>query len=230
MIKPISFFEFDHSFCEYKLYNFEYFNTFSSLIITLVGLYGYYSTKKNNNINQYKLSLFASFIINGISSAGYHSTNNIGWGLMDRMSMILISYFSLLLCSNELIKKFKLKTFYIYLSITSIQTFIVIMLTICGLHQEHYFNILFGFFFVFLLFFVKIISQDDNEDNNKNILKKGKIGISILIAGSLIWLSTEAYCDTIGNLQGHSIWHICCSIGGYLIISVADNLEYKHIV
>lgn len=78
-MEPINFFKYDHSFCEAKLWGKapEYVNSFTSLFISLVGLYG---IKVNKHSNNYVFLLYSALIINGIMSFFYHWTNQIGWG------------------------------------------------------------------------------------------------------------------------------------------------------
>jgi hypothetical protein len=225
MIPVIPFSQLDHVFCEHKMLGFEYLNTISSLILTITGLYGL-SHKKNNEI---QIALYGSFIVNGFGSVGYHSTNSIGWGLIDRMSMILIACNSLNLCLREIQKKYRhiRDNRFILLNVL-IQLFTTTMMTFCGLHEEMIFNILFGIFFVFLAVFVKNISSV--RANNPIPIRKAQFGVICLITGALIWVVTEAFCEYVWQFHGHAFWHLCCAIGGYHIISITDTIEYEHIV
>ena len=82
----------------------------------------------------------------------YHYYNNIGWGLLDRMSMILIATSSTYIFMYHLDKiirinrwentSFMMKTLHILVT-----TYFTILFTIAGLHLETLFNILFGLFF-----------------------------------------------------------------------------------
>ena len=87
----IDFNNFDHNFCEASIYssgnNPEYMNSLSSLFITFIGINGLF--KKYNLLNI--ILLYSTLVVNGITSLFYHYYNTIGWGLMDRMSMILIA-------------------------------------------------------------------------------------------------------------------------------------------
>ena len=93
----MNFLDYDHSFCEANLYGGapEYINSFTSLIISLIGLFGLkYNVHFNNDIYMLYVNLF----INGFMSFGYHWTNMLGFGLLDRFGMILIAYTSVSSC------------------------------------------------------------------------------------------------------------------------------------
>ena len=80
---------YDHSFCEMNIYGKspEYINSFSSLCLTFFGLFGLIM---NDKIHEIKM-IYTAMIYNGIASFMYHFNNQLGWGLLDRFSMILIA-------------------------------------------------------------------------------------------------------------------------------------------
>ncbi len=227
-IYPINFYAKDHPFCEYYIYNNipEYFNSFSSLFISFVGIFGLIY---NNYVNQVNY-LYVSLIINGITSFMYHWTNNIGWGLMDRFSMILFPLYTFHII-NKIMNKFNFDklTHYTYKFITLF--YITSLLTITGLHNEELFNIFFGIYLfnLFLyVFYVEFIDKKLNVD--KKILKLAWKGIGYILFSGIAWILTESFCHDVWffkYLMGHTFWHYFVSFGGYYIsllpVSIIKN-------
>ncbi len=187
----INFNTFDHSFCEAKLFNNgpEYISCLTALFISFIGLFGIIMNRIENNT----LFLYYSLIINGITSSLYHYTHYIGWGLMDRYSMILIAvycfkiFFKVLEHNNNVRVSHALK-FISVLYIVYIQTF-------AGLHQEDYFNNMFGLFLISIFIFVIKISNIDYNIYPKLIELSFK-GIFLIVIAGISWIITENLCDT----------------------------------
>jgi hypothetical protein len=98
-MSSISFNTYDHNFCESTIYSNtqhpEYLNSISSLFISFIGYIGL-----NNPYNNFHTRMiYSSLFLNGITSCYYHYYNTIGWGLLDRLSMILIAMFSVYNCT-----------------------------------------------------------------------------------------------------------------------------------
>ena len=72
----------DHSFCEYNIYGKppEYFNSYSSLILSCIGLFGLLNYKGIYYVH----NIYGALIMNGLTSFLYHYTNKIGWGLISK--------------------------------------------------------------------------------------------------------------------------------------------------
>lgn len=210
----------DHSFCEMNIYGKapEYINSISSLFLSLYGLFGLFiikntSSSKINNIE----NIYTALIINGICSFMYHFNNKIGWGLMDRFSMILIAIPCYTIAIDILrLSEIKKKIFRIIIT-----SYITILMTVTGLQHEILFNILFGIFFGSLFIFMCIIQFDNNYYLiPKNIVNKGWLGVLYLLLAGTFWIITEKLCfkySFIKYLFGHSFWHFGCAYGGYLI-------------
>jgi len=233
----LDFNEIDHSFCESTIYGNppEYINSISALFLSFIGFFGIMMNKKINKIK----FVYSAMIINGLCSFMYHYTNSIGWGLMDRFSMVLIAipcYF-LSLDFFNLSKKSEPFGYERDLSLPKelirifITLYITILLTSIGLHNETLFNYLFGFFLISIFFFLMYL-----ESNNKklliprNILNIGWKGIFYLITAGIFWILTEKLCYKyyfIKYLFGHSFWHIGISYGGYLMSLVPVYLYDK---
>jgi hypothetical protein len=214
----------DHSFCEMNIYGKspEYINTISSLSLTFFGIFGLFF----NNINEVK-NIYSALIINGISSFMYHYNNKIGWGLMDRFSMILIAIpcYSVAI---DVLQLSKIKKDIFRIIITS---YITILMTVTGLQQEILFNILFGCFLSSLFIFIYIVQYQNNYYLiPKNILNKGWLGIVCLILAGSVWIITEKLClkySIIKYLFGHSFWHLGCAYGGYLLTLIPTFIYNK---
>jgi len=224
----IEFDKYDHDFCEASIYNTgsEYINSLSALFISFIGIFGlYYNTDYCLNISM----LYYSLIINGITSCIYHHTHYIGWGLLDRYSMIYISTY----CYNIFLSLlFSNNAFFTHLSRLSIVIYLTILSTVAGLHQELMFNNLFGFFlFTILLFLITLRMIHSNLP--KIIFYYGLKGIALISVAGISWIITENLCNKYSIMKylfGHAIWHIAVSLGGYYISLIPIYLSKKAIL
>jgi hypothetical protein len=210
---------YDHSFCEVELYENkygpEYCNAITALFISYIGYFSIRTTLRpiHNNV----FGLYFALIINGISSCFYHITHTIGWGLIDRFSMILIALY----CFQIFVSVFQ----HLHISSTICHVlhsmsmlYIVALATVCGLHQEELFNTLFGGFlvsivlFLIAVYYLVIIPQ--------RIMNYAIKGILLLSISGISWIVTEIHCrkySILPYLFGHSIWHISVAVGGYYV-------------
>ena len=237
----INFNNFDHNFCESMIYSYgshpEYLNSASSLFITFIGLNGLASLINLPN-NFFLQLLFSALVINGITSCFYHRTNNIGWGLLDRMSMILIAMSCTYLFMEHLDKfiKYKNKKFILVGVHLLVCTYYTILFTVSGLHMESVFNVLFGVFLASLSLFMLLVNQHQNLDTlniDPLIIKFGWKGIKYIGLSGIFWITTENLCYNIWFIKylfGHVWWHIFVSYGGYLLSLVPNylTLMYKY--
>lgn len=221
---PLDFNLLDHSFCEATIYGKppEYINSFTSLFLSFIGCYGLMMNNKVNNIN----FIYSALIINGFCSFMYHYNNFLGWGLLDRFSMVLIAipcyFISLDFIKSNILKKMLTIVFTFYLTI---------LLTSIGLQNETLFNYLFGFFLISILFFLVYL-----ESNNKYLLIPRKVinygwkGMLYITLAGGFWILTEKLCYQnyfVKYLFGHGFWHFGVSYGGYLISLVPIFLYQK---
>jgi hypothetical protein len=232
----IKFSSYDHNFCESQIYSTEphpeYLNSISSLFITFIGVIAL----SRSNINFLLSLLYSSFIVNGITSCFYHYFNSIGWGLLDRMSMILIAFASLNLFIVNINKFFIINncrniTFYNKLSTIILICYFTILLTIAGLHIESLFNIMFGLFLGSLIIFMYFITQYHIQLYIPyRLILLGWRGIKFISLSGVFWIITENLCHKywfIPYLFGHVWWHIFVSYGGYLI-SLIPQYMFLH--
>lgn len=220
-MEPINFFKYDHSFCEAKLWGNapEYVNSFTSLFISLVGLYG---IKVNKHSNNYVFLLYSALIINGIMSFFYHWTNQIGWGILDRMSMVMIAIPAMYGSLKEIsfFYNFSKSTEKLLLFLN--QIYFTCLVTACGLGHEEIFNGLFGVFLASALVFIILIHNKRHKLNKETLktLAYGKLGLFLIIIAGISWILIEKFCDRFDimkHLHGHAVWHIFVSFGGYLL-------------
>ncbi len=228
----MDFLSYDHSFCEALLYGGppEYINAFTSLYISFVGLYGI----KNNyhSINDIFL-LYSALLINGIASFAYHWTNYLGFGIFDRCSMILIAYPSINAGIKEFVYMYKIndknKKILLFLN----QLYFTCLISFCALGYEETFNGLFGIFLGLILIFMILINRKKNQYIEYNIDKYmicGFIGVAMIITAGISWILIEKFCHSYSimkYLQGHALWHIFVSSGGYLSSLILTSLSLK---
>lgn len=235
----ISFTSHDHTFCEASLYidsnnnpHPEYINTLSSLFLSFIGL----RALTYSNLSSPYRFLYTSMMINGFTSAGYHWTNQIGWGLLDRMSMILIalsSTFVFMQYLDDLIEMYRWQNVDGMLRAINllIAAYFTILYTVAGLHYEEIFNYLFSCFLISLVVFMILIHKYRVKLRIKyDIVKIGWKGIFYIVLSGFFWITSEKLCSSypmIRYLHGHAIWHIAVSYGGYLVSLVPLYIHQK---
>ncbi len=220
---------YDHSFCEAKLWNGppEYINSITSLFITLIGIYG---LKNNKHLNNEIFMLYSALVINGIASALYHWTNYLGWGYVDRFSMILIAIPSVFGGFKELAYLYKFNSKLNKVLITIVQLYFTLIITFCALDYEQVFNMMFGFFLGFILFFVIMVNNKKQimDDKVKILINYGFIGVTMIIIAGISWIVIENLCESYWIMKythGHALWHIFVSYGGYLVSLLITGLS-----
>jgi hypothetical protein len=233
-MNPINFNAYDHNFCESTIYSFgphpEYANALTSLFISWIGINGL-----RNPYNSFStLMLYSSLVINGITSCFYHYYNNIGWGLLDRMSMVLIAMSSTYLFIQHIHLFLIFDKWIQHDAITKIIHILIIayftfLFTVGGLHWENIFNILFGLFLASLPIYMWLVEK--NQWNLKmpyQMIKIGWKGIRKIFLSGIFWIITEIFCNKLSIFKymfGHVWWHIYVSYGGYLVSLVPVYLH-----
>jgi hypothetical protein len=225
-MNPINFNTYDHNFCESTIYSNgqhpEYANAISSLFISCIGYKGL--TNPHNNFST--IMLYSSLIINGITSCGYHYYNTIGWGLLDRMSMVLIAMSSTYLFIQHIHRFLIFDKWLQHETITKlihvgVMLYFTVLFTIGGLHWENTFNTLFGLFLASLAVYMLLIEK--HQDNLKiphQIVNLGWTGVHYIFKSGIFWIITETFCNYLSIFKyvfGHVWWHVFVSFGGYLI-------------
>ncbi len=225
-MNPIDFNTYDHNFCESTIYSTgphpEYANAISSLFISWIGYMGL--TNPHNNFST--CMLYTSLIINGITSSAYHYYNNIGWGLLDRMSMVLIAMSSTYLFIQHIDLFLIFDNWVYYENITKlihviVMAYFTLLFTIGGLHWETTFNSLFGLFLVSLAVYVLLVSKHQSKlQIPYQIVNFGWTGVQHILKSGIFWIVTEIGCKHLSIFKyvfGHVWWHLFVSYGGYLI-------------
>ena len=214
-IIPFNFQDYDHSFCEATIYDngAEYLNSTSALFISFMGIFGLYHNTTDINSSM----MYYSLILNGITSCAYHHTHYLGFGLMDRFSMILVATYCYNVFMSLIINDYPW-TSHLLRFMSSV--FLLVLSTFTGLHNEMMFNILFGFFLLGVGVFAFILSFSP-AGRRRNLMNYFALkGLILISVGCLSWITTENLClehPLIKYLMGHSWWHITVSLGGYFI-------------
>jgi len=230
----MDFFQFDHSFCEAKIYGGppEYINSITSLFISYMG---YYALKNNDHLNNDIYLLYAALFLNGFVSCAYHWTNYLGFGLLDRFSMVLIAYPAVCACFKELGHLYNINMNIRKHFLILKQLYFTLLITTCSFGYEEIFNSLFGIFLGGSIIFIWLVNKKKDELNKKVkvLLKNSYIGLLFMLFAGIFWIFVEKFCDTFSimkYIQGHAIWHIGVSLGGYLIslLLVGISLDRKH--
>lgn len=236
-MNPIDFNTFDHNFCESTIYSQgphpEYANAFSSLFISWIGLNGL----RNPHNNFSTIMLYSSLFINGFTSCFYHYYNNIGFGLLDRMSMVLIAMSSTYLFVQHINLFLIFDRWVQHEAITKaihvlVISYFTLLFTIGGLHWETTFNILFGLFLASLAIYMWLVEKHQwNLKMPYQVVNIGWQGINYILRSGIFWIVTELFCSDLSifkYLFGHVWWHFYVSYGGYLVSLIPVYLHMNH--
>lgn len=228
-----------YGFCEGTIYGHppEYMNSFTSLFLTLTGLFGLFASK---NTNLFGKIFFSSIAFNGIGSFGYHWTNYFGWRFMDEFSMVIISLSSLVPIISCIIEKISKNIAFISvmqsISILGIVSFVTMTLVGDALDYVVFFRVLFGMFLFFgVVGIISLIYMNSNID--RKIIRYSYIGLLLAVFSSVMWSISEILCNNesfhwIKYIPGHAMWHIGLSFSAYylaqfVIYLSADSTNYR---
>jgi hypothetical protein len=229
----ISFYFPDFSFCEGKLNGGppEYINALSSVMMALIGIYGLYLNKHNNIIVKF---MFSSIIMNGIGSCGFHFTNYMGYGMIDRCSMILLVIFSSMATLQLFSRSFNQDDENNLLTYSSviIASYVTVLMTLVSLGWENLFDIFFAFFLINTIIAQKILKSYNLELylENPSPFRMANRGIKFIGAAGFIWILTEIFCHSfpiLYYLHGHCWWHLFVAYGGYQITTLILYIDGK---
>lgn len=219
----------DHSFCESSITGLpEYYNAFSSLFISLFGIYG-----MTNSCNDLFIDImYAKLIIIGF---GYHWYGNIGWGLFDEMPMILAIFIGIvytdnvhfLICKNENKNNSLEIRKYIYNKKTKLVLYLFTMCLILILNVMTNYRRLFPFAFAgvvcFLYYKISKLLNITSPAIKNIIFEKARNSLLTVAASGSIWAITEVTCNYIKSkffLLGHPMWHFFIGHGFYNLIQI----------
>jgi hypothetical protein len=217
----------DHPFCEFYIYNKapEYINATTSLMLVFYGMKGLLMFRKAVS---HQRMLYMAFLVNGLTSCMYHSTNWIGWGLMDRFSMLLIAWNCYMLFLEVLRAHTRIWAPLLDCMRFGITMYMTVMMTIAGLHNEPLFDTLFGTFLGSLILVLGMVScMRRTFPLSSSILKDGWKGVGYIGMAGAAWILTEKWCLSyvvLKYVMGHAVWHVGVSYGGFLVSHIPYHL------
>ena len=234
-------------FCESLLWGHpEYINSITAIPIILSGIYGLYNLSNSINISPIWRLIYCLFIINGISSFGYHYTAYFFWKFIDEYTMIIAVYIGIYQASELLLYKYiimdnKLSKEYYTILMNTSSSILMILCTISTafLAVDIHTNDVIGLSFTCAMFYLfglcgvgRFIIYKKESINSKEFKKLfeflGKT-FKISIFAVSIWFMTEPFCNDIifiRYLHTHGIWHIAASIATYGFCLLGVFIDY----
>lgn len=199
-----------HNFCESIMHHGhppEYFNAFSSFFMTLIPLF--LGLPKS----MYFFYGGNLLLFNGFASFYYHFFLNFLGKQADEISMILISYFSIMGLIHMIHKD----------STTKIKKYNLCntLFAMCFMifNTEIYFDFLFPYFFgIYVLFLLKCLYHVHRKFE---VPMLQNLGLSFF--GASCWFVSELYCNQYTK-YGHILWHLFFPLGFYRIILDCDEI------
>jgi hypothetical protein len=219
------------AFCESTLFNGcpEYVNVISSLYFCFVSFINFkYTTyhKLYTEIFTYNLFMFAL----GVASIVYHSMCNTYGKLLDETAMLLLVCLIIINYIHVIISNVVIKFIMGCLVILYCITIIIINVVYMNI-------ILFS-----ICFMIPIISTIIHFEYNIRYYVKLNVytlaiwhmNVGVAIISCLMWIITELFCEYVGYLFGHAIWHVgmCWFVHHIiqLIIYINDKRRYGIII
>lgn len=244
----------DHGFCEstgHKLPYPEILNSYSSIFISIIGLIGLLLTLKYKRIYEIRF-IYGMLMVNGYGSFCYHYTQQIGYAMVDELSMmlgvilglhtlynIIINSMHLPVSQNDFICKFIHNHIFYKATCTTILSFYFILSYSISIFEEtrYLFPFLFAIPAVLLIpgcIYVYSTYYYDKHDGAKLL----ELGLLCSLFATFVWMTTEPFCERypiIKYLHTHVFWHIFMSYGLFLIIQfllhfhlyVTDGIYYE---
>ena len=239
----MKFADIDHGFCEsvgQELPYPEIYNSYSSLFISLVGLIGLLLSLKYKRIYSIKM-IYGMLVVNGVGSFFYHYTQQMGWAVVDELSMMisvimgLYSLYLLIVNSRHLpilpqVRKTYIHNHYLYKGImTLVVCFYLIFSYALSIFSDtrNLFPLLFavpalslmpGLLYIYKKYYGPKRSYNPHGYGRKLFIG----GVTISLMSAVIWIVSENLCvyyHWIKYLYTHVIWHIGISYGMFLLIS-----------
>jgi len=242
---------------EISPYICEFYNTFSSFIITFFAVYGIYlltsmtrddytaqhiKIVKQVGIRLKVLLSYTSLAVVGVGSAFYHATLLYKNQLFDEFPMIVTaSLFIYCLLTMEPVSKSDSKQYQWFrwaLPYLLVSYFLAVSITIFIIRNvptilQVSFGVLIISNVVFSSIHVRNLNQQYSVSNQKKLLSY--CTVSMLIA-YFSWLAERKLCNEYGyvipGLQLHAIWHALTGLAGYYwvqfyICSILEKNQYK---
>ena len=237
----MKFRDIDHGFCESvgeTLPFPEIFNSYSSMSLSLFGLIGLSLSLRYKRA--YDIRLICGFlVINGIGSFYYHYTQQIGWAMIDEMSMMisvilgLNSMYTMIINSLDLPVSTDMSS---YRSIhnhitykgllTLILSFYFVIIYPMSIFDEtrEWFPMIFTIPMLCLIpgsayiYYMHYFHDKSYEPNGGSLLIHG---LKWSLFASTVWGCTEPLCHKyqfIKYFHTHVIWHVFISYGMLLLI------------
>lgn len=229
------FTDIDHGFCESmgeQLPYPELTNFYSSFFISFIGLIGLYLNFTSNLKSKIIAMTYGLFFINGIGAAGFHYTQQKGWGVIDELSMMIAVslgslYLYIMVFKTENIK-YNNYVLNIIFSISCVAYLIFGYSLSLFDDTRDFFPIIFTIPTVSLLpplYFIDTHYYKNDTTGASNMMKKG---VYLCIITAIIWGFSENLCfhyHFIKNLYLHSVWHIGFSYGMFLICEYCCHFQ-----
>ena len=204
----------------------EFFNSMSSLIIVVSGMYGLY--KHWNTVETRYLYAFTIITVVGLGSSLFHGTLMREWQLADELPMVWgngIFVYCILTMEDSpewkhalVIKKKNNNYIYVLVGLEVISSF-----AITYLDSKDQTIFLFCYSSGALYIMYKNYQLDFNHNRSHEIVFFD-VGMICYIGGLFVWLIDRLYCSSvvfgipIQKLHLHSFWHVFAGSGTYLCV------------
>jgi hypothetical protein len=219
------------NFCEPDNPNgfvFEYFNTMSSLVFVILGIYG---VKSNEQLN--KIILYYILIAVGLLSAYYHAVISELSHIMDILSISMILSTSVYCIEKSSFnKKTQQEDFIIgirYGIEMLIYTILAFISPLFHIIMEFYEGYRLKQIVEKRIYDIKINKILNDNETNK-LIQKYNICKWTFITSIILWMIDYFLCDLLNGYHLHWIFHIMIAIMSYNLIELLDYIGKKILI
>ncbi len=198
------------NWCEFQytksIYIAEFWNTVTSFVLSLVGLYGLYTSSTVAT----KFYLLLIFI--GLASVYFHATLSFAGQLLDELGITLI-----MLIANY--------TMYVgdSIGLWLISIFGILQLIIQFTYSEYNRFILFLYAILFINKFWLAL-----KSNDKMIKWYAHITVGLFVSSVVCWICDFYICEKDSFLNFHGIWHILIALTSYFTVETCLLVTKKN--
>ena len=209
-------------FCEYYVWENQWVSTFTSLMYTVLAIYGLYATQCKGKITKL---IFSTMAFLGVGSALYHYNSYTLFARFDVFPIILILYYLILFTTDSLVynlvpKFYEFLSAIVYCMYTPIYVLIMASTTV-KLFDINTNEVIICMAVVELVILLAFVLSE--WKNDAKIVVPYLVTSFILFAiATTIWFAVEEECNDITKYTfAHGIWHILTAFGLlYITLSI----------
>lgn len=205
------------TFCESRVWEHEWVNTFTSLMYTILGIYGFYASGGRGKITK---TIFTNVSILGVGSALFHYENYALFARFDMNPIILVLSLLILFTLDSLIYGLSRDHYHTFSPVGYVACFlmyhVVMASTAVKLFTINTNEVIILMAFVELVFLLLFIISERNK--SKEALPYMITSVILFAVASIVWFVIQEECNYWTKYTfAHGIWHVMTAHGLYYL-------------